>query len=73
MIMIMMMEVIRNMPSLKHFHILFVLVSMSLCVFLAFWTFNHNLMQYFYLSIILLLAVGFYGFKFYGKAQKLSL
>jgi len=71
--MVMMMEVIRNMPSLKHFHILFVLVSMSLCVFLAFWTFNHNLMQYFYLSIILLLAVGFYGFKFYDKVQGLSL
>ena len=61
------------MPSLKHFHILFVLVSMSLCVFLAFWTFNHNLMQYFYLSIISLLAVGFYGFKFYNKVQGLSL
>ena len=71
--MVMMMEVIRNMPSLKHFHILFVLVSMSLCVFLAFWTFNHNLMQYFYLSIISLLAVGFYGFKFYDKVQGLSL
>ena len=73
MIIVMMMEVIRNMPSLKHFHILFVLVSMSLCIFLAYWTFNHDFMQYFYLSIISLLAVGFYGFKFYGKAQELSL
>jgi len=73
MIAIMMMEVIRVMPSLKHFHILFVLVSMSLCIFLAYWTFNHDFMRYFYLSIISLLAMGFYGFKFYGKVQGLSL
>ena len=61
------------MPSLKQFHILFVLVSMILCGFLAYWTFNHDLMQYFYLAIISLLAIGFYGFKFYGKIQKLNL
>ena len=40
------------MPSLKDFHILFVLVSMGLCIFLAYWTFNHDLMLYFYLSLI---------------------
>ena len=61
------------MPSLKQFHILFVLTSMLLCIFLAYWTFNHHLMRYFYLSIITLLAIGFYGFKFYGKIQELSL
>ena len=61
------------MPSLKHFHILFVLASMSLCIFLAYWTFNNDFMRYFYLSIISLLAVGFYGFKFYDKVQGLSL
>jgi len=61
------------MPSLKHFHILFVLVSMSLCIFLAYWAFNHDLIQYFYLSIISLLAVVFYGLKFYGKVQNLNL
>jgi len=61
------------MPSLKQFHILFVLVSMILCGFLAYWTFNHDLMQYFYLAITSLLAIGFYGFKFYGKIQELNL
>ena len=61
------------MPSLKQFHILFVLASMALCVFLAYWTFNHAFMKYFYLSIITLLAVAFYGVKFYSKIQELSL
>tara|TARA_B100000427_G_scaffold39037_1_gene28180 strand:+ start:48 stop:233 length:186 start_codon:yes stop_codon:yes gene_type:complete len=61
------------MPSLKQFHILFVLVSMALSLFLAYWTYNHDSQQYFYLSIIALLAVGFYGFKFYGKIQELNL
>ena len=60
------------MPSLKQFHILFVLASMGLCVFLAYWTFNHDLMQYFYISIVSLLVIGFYGFKFYDKIQELS-
>ena len=62
-----------NMPSLKQFHILFVLASMILCGFLAYWTFNHDLMQYFSLSIISFFIIGFYGFKFYGKVQGLSL
>jgi len=61
------------MPSLKQFHILFVFVSMILCGFLAYWTFNHDLMQYFYLSIISLIGIGFYGFKFYEKVQDISL
>ena len=73
MIMGMMMEVIKHMPSLKQFHILFVLVSMSLCIFLAYWSFSHDLMQYFYLSVISLLALGFYGFKFYGKIQGMNI
>jgi len=61
------------MPSLKQFHILFVFVSMILCGFLAYWAFNHDLMQYFYLSIISLIGIGFYGFKFYEKVQDISL
>jgi len=62
-----------NMPSLKQFHILFVFVSMILCLFLAYWTFNHDLIKYFSLSIISFFMIGFYGFKFYGKAKGLSL
>ena len=61
------------MPSLKQFHILFVLISMILCGFLAYWTFNHDLMQYFSLSIISFFIIAFYGFKFYDKVQGLSL
>ena len=60
------------MPSLKHFHIFFVLVSMALCVFFCYWAFINNLMQYFYLSIISFLLIGFYGFKFYSKIKELS-
>ena len=71
--MIVMMREVINMPSLKQFHILFVLISMILCGFLAYWTFNHDLMQYFSLSIISFFIIGFYGFKFYGKIQGLSL
>ena len=61
------------MPSLKQFHILFVLVSMILCGFLTYWTFNHDLIQYFSLSVISFFIIGFYGFKFYSKVQGLSL
>ena len=59
------------MPSLTQFHILFVLVSMALCGFLAYWTFSN--IFYFILSIGSLLAIGFYGIKFYGRVRKLSL
>ncbi len=61
------------MPSLKHFHILFVLVSMLLCVFLAYWTFNHDLMQYFYLSIVSFVMIWLYGSWFYSKFESWSL
>ncbi len=60
------------MPSLKNFHILFVLVSMGLCIFLAYWTFNHGLTGYGYLSLVSLLAIGFYGIKFYDRIKELS-
>ena len=60
------------MPSLKNFHILFVLVSMGLCIFLAYWTFNQGLIGYGYLSLVSLLAVGFYGIKFYDRIKELS-
>ena len=68
----MIMETI-NMPSLKHFHILFVVVSMLLCIFFAYWALNQNLMQYVAVSIISLAFIGFYGIKFYGKIKELSL
>ena len=71
MIIIMRMDI--NMPSLKQFHILFVLVSMMLCLFLAYWTFNYDLIKYFSLSVISFFMIGFYGFKFYGKIKSLSL
>ena len=61
------------MPSLKHFHIFFILVSIFFCLFLAYWAFNNSSMQYFYLSIISLLIIGFYGSKFYIKIQELNL
>ena len=61
------------MPSLKQFHIFFILVSIFFCLFLAYWTFNNSSMQYFYLSIISLLIIGFYGSKFYIKIQELNL
>ena len=67
------MREVTNMPSLKQFHILFVCVSIVLCSFLAYWSFNHDFMQYFYLSIITLVAIAFYGLKFYSKIQELSL
>ena len=59
------------MPSLTQFHILFVLVSMALCGFLAYWTFSN--IFYFILSIVSLLVIGFYGIKFYGRVKELSL
>ena len=62
-----------NMPSLKQFHFLFVLISMMLCGFLAYWAFNHDLIQYFSLSMVSFFLIGFYGFKFYGKDKGLSL
>ncbi len=61
------------MPSLKHFHIFLVLASMALCIFLCYWTFNNSMMQYFYLSIISLILIGFYGVKFYSKIKELSI
>ncbi|OUT39027.1 MAG: hypothetical protein CBB66_03980 [bacterium TMED6] len=61
------------MPSLKHFHIFFVIVSMALCMFFCYWAFNNNMMQYFYLSIISFLLIGFYGIKFYSKIKELGL
>ncbi len=61
------------MPSLKHFHIFFILVSIFFCFFLAYWAFNNSSMQYFCLSIISLLMIGFYGLKFYIKIQELNL
>ena len=64
---------IINMPSLKHFHILFVLASMLLCLFFAYWALNQNLMQYVIISIGSLALIGFYGIKFYGKIKELSL
>ena len=71
--MVIMMREAINMPSLKQFHILFVCVSMALCSFLAYWSFNHGFMPYFYLSIITLVGIAFYGLKFYFKIQELSL
>ncbi len=61
------------MPSLKQFHILFVLVSMALCIFLAYWAYNHSLIQYFYLAIFSLILIGFYGVRFYSKIKELNL
>jgi len=51
------------MPSLKQFHILFVFVSMILCGFLAYWAFNHDLMQYCILFILSTLLLMFYDIK----------
>ena len=61
------------MPSLKHFHILFVCASMALCLFFSYWSFNNNVMEYFYISILSLILIGFYGVKFYSKIKELSL
>tara|TARA_Y100000589_G_scaffold79770_1_gene73451 strand:+ start:1346 stop:1543 length:198 start_codon:yes stop_codon:yes gene_type:complete len=64
---------IINMPSIKHFHILFVLASICLFIFFAYWSFNQGIMYYFYGSIISVLVIGFYGIKFYNKVKELSL
>ena len=39
------------MPSIKHFHILFVVASILLFVFLAYWSFTNGKMYYFYGSL----------------------
>ncbi len=61
------------MPSIKHFHILFVLASIFLFIFFAYWSFVEGIMYYFYGSIISILVIGFYGIKFYSKVKELSL
>lgn len=57
------------MPSLKHFHILFVCGSIALCVFLAYWSYNQNLLSYFILSSISISILIFYGLIFYNKVK----
>jgi len=61
------------MPSLKHFHIFFVLISMALCIFFSYWAYNNNSMQYFYISIVSFVLIGFYGIKFYKKIKELRI
>jgi hypothetical protein len=57
------------MPSLKQFHILFVLVSMALCIFLAYWAYSQDLMSYLVLFFISILVLFFYGLRFYNKVK----
>ena len=57
------------MPSLKQFHITFVIISVMLCLFLGYWSYNQSLMIYFSLSIISILMLIIYGTKFYSKVK----
>ena len=61
------------MPSIKHFHILFVVASILLFVFLAYWSFTNDMMYYFYGSLFSIIIIIFYGIKFYAKVKELSL
>ncbi len=64
---------ITRMPSIKHFHILFVVASILLFVFLAYWSFTNDMMYYFYGSLFSIIIISFYGIKFYAKVKELSL
>ena len=58
-------KVITNMPSLKVFHIFCMIVSFLLFVFFGYWSFINNFMSYLYLSCVLALVIGIYGFSFF--------
>ncbi len=59
------------MPSLKQFHVIFVSISVILCIFLAYWSYSESLMSYFGLSIISMIGLFFYGTIFYKKFGEL--
>lgn len=58
-------KVITKMPSLKVFHIFCMVVSFLLFVFFGYWSFVNNFMSYLYLSCVLALVIGIYGFSFF--------
>ena len=59
------------MPSLKHFHILFVSFSIIFCLFFAYWSYTQSFIIYFGLSVISLISLIIYGKIFYNKLKSI--
>ena len=57
------------MPSLKHFHIMFVSISAIFCLFFAYWGYIQHSMIYVTLSIVSTIILMFYGKVFYNKVK----
>ena len=65
-----MMERDISMPSLKQFHMIFISISVILCMFFGYWSYNHSLMYYLSLSIISMIGLIVYGTVFYKKSSE---
>ena len=61
------------MPSLKHFHILFVSISIIFCLFFAYWSYTESFMIYFSLAIISMVSLIIYGKAFYNKLKSIQI
>ena len=61
------------MPSLKDFHLIFVFISVGLCMYLAYLSYSQSEMIYLGLSIISMVILIFYGSMFYRKLKELKL
>ena len=57
------------MPSLKHFHIMYVSISIIFCLFFAYWGYAQHSMPYIASSIISIIILMFYGKIFYDKVK----